>query len=118
MNGVGAAWMTPLVSILIILGAVSTGVNLIYGTSNRILTYVSRNDSPEVRKAKETPRSVVISVIYVAATWSIAQFGLIPLIAKGYGTLGYISVFVIILPLLIRGVIGWKKDEQSKQTAV
>jgi uncharacterized membrane protein YkvI len=118
MNGVGAAWMTPLVSILIILGAVSTGVNLIYGTSNRILTYVSRNDSAEVKKAKETPRSIVISLVYVAATWSIAQFGLIPLIAKGYGTLGYISVFVIILPLLIKGTIGWKKDEQSKQTAV
>jgi len=118
MNGFGAAWMTPLVSVLIILGAVSTGVNLIYGTSNRILNYVSRNDTEDVKKAKETPRSIVVSSVYVAGTWAIAQFGLIPLIAKGYGTLGYVSVFVIIIPLLIRGIMGWKKDDQSKQAAL
>jgi uncharacterized membrane protein YkvI len=109
MNGVGSAWMTPLISILIILGAVSTGVNLIYGTTNRIVNFISRNDTEEVKKKMETKRSVFISFGYVAATWMIAQFGLIPLIAKGYGTLGYISVFVIIIPVIFRGIIGWKK---------
>ncbi len=109
MNGVGSAWMTPLISILIILGAVSTGVNLIYGTTNRIVNYISRNDTEQMKKEKETKRSIVVSFCYVAATWMIAQFGLIPLIAKGYGTLGYVSVFVIIIPVLLKGIIGWKK---------
>lgn len=109
MNGVGSAWMTPLISILIILGAVSTGVNLIYGTTNRIVNYISRNDLEKVKKEKETKRSIVVSFCYVAATWMIAQFGLIPLIAKGYGTLGYVSVFVIIIPVILKGIIGWKK---------
>lgn len=109
MNGVGSTWMTPLISILIILGAVSTGVNLIYGTTSRIVNFVSRNDTEEVRKQKETKRSVVVSFGYVVATWMIAQFGLIPLIAKGYGTLGYIAVFVIIIPVIFKGIVGWKK---------
>lgn len=109
MNGVGSAWMTPLISILIILGAVSTGVNLIYGTTNRIVNYISRNDTDQMKKEKETKRSIAVSFCYVAATWMIAQFGLIPLIAKGYGTLGYVSVFVIIIPVLLKGIIGWKK---------
>ena len=109
MNGVGSAWMTPLISILIILGAVSTGVNLIYGTTSRIVNFISRNDTEEVKKKMETKRSVGISFAYVAATWMIAQFGLIPLIAKGYGTLGYIAVFVIIIPVIFRGIVGWKK---------
>ena len=109
MNGVGSAWMTPLISILIILGAVSTGVNLIYGTTNRIVNYISRNDTEQMKKEKETKRSIAVSFCYVAATWMIAQFGLIPLIAKGYGTLGYVSVFVIIIPVLLKGIIGWKK---------
>jgi uncharacterized membrane protein YkvI len=108
MNGVGSAWMTPLISVLIILGAVSTGVNLIYGTTNRIVTFIGRNDTESVKKQSETKRSMFVSLGYVIVTWCIAQFGLIPLIAKGYGTLGYISVFVIIIPLLIRGIMGWK----------
>lgn len=112
MNGVGAAWITPIVSVLIVLGAVSTGVNLIYGTTNRILNYISRNEPEEVKKEKETKRSIVISAVYVLATWAIAQFGLIPLIAKGYGTLGWVSVFVIIIPLLLRGFIGWKPADE------
>ncbi len=111
MNGVGSTWMTPLISILIILGAVSTGVNLIYGTTSRIVNFVSRNDTEEVRKQKETKRSVVVSFGYVVATWMIAQFGLIPLIAKGYGTLGYVAVFVIIIPVIFRGIVGWKKND-------
>ncbi|MBK5243150.1 hypothetical protein [Clostridium sp.] len=114
MNGVGSTWATPLISFLIILGAVSTGVNLIYGTTNRIVNVLSRNDSESVKKEKQTKRSTIVSLGYVIVTWCIAQFGLIPLIAKGYGTLGYIAVFVIIIPLILRGIIGWKpvaKDE-------
>jgi len=117
MNGVGSAWMTPLISILIILGAVSTGVNLIYGITNRLVTFLGRNDTEEVNRKIETKRSTFISLAYVIVTWCIAQFGLIPLIAKGYGTLGYISIFVIILPLLIRGIIGWKAVDKAKDVA-
>lgn len=117
MNGVGSAWMTPLISILIILGAVSTGVNLIYGTTNRIVNFLGKNDSEEVQKEKLTKRSMVVSLAYVVATWCIAQFGLIPLIAKGYGTLGYIAVFVIIIPLIVKGLKGWKPIAESADKA-
>ncbi|SHI50607.1 Uncharacterized membrane protein YkvI [Dethiosulfatibacter aminovorans DSM 17477] len=117
MNGVGSSVLTPLISILIILGAVSTGVNLIYGTTNRIVNFIGRNDSEEVQKENLTKRSTAVSLAYVILTWCIAQFGLIPLIAKGYGTLGYIAVFVIILPLLVKGVIGWKPVAESADKA-
>jgi len=110
MNGVGSSWMVPLISILILIGAVSTGVNLIFGNTQRIVTWWGRNESPEKSKEMETKRSVVASIIYVVITWSIAQFGLLPLIAKGYGTLGYIAIFVIIIPLLIKGIKGWKVE--------
>ena len=99
-NGVGAGWMVPLISILIVLGAVSTGVNMIYGITQRVVTYLSRNEAAEAAQTQERRRSVVVSAIYVLITWSVAQFGLIPLIAKGYGTLGWISIFVIIIPVV------------------
>lgn len=101
-KGVGASWMVPLVSVLIVLGAVSTGVNMIYGITQRIVTYLSRQETPEVAKTQEMKRSIVVSAIYVLITWSVAQFGLIPLVAKGYGTLGYIAIFVIIIPVLLK----------------
>ena len=94
--------MVPLVSILIILGAVSTGVNLIFGISNRIVLYISRDETPETAKKKERSRSILISSIYVMVTWSIAQFGLIPLVARGYGTIGYISIFALIIPIIVK----------------
>ena len=63
---------------------------------------------PDRSKEMETKRSIISSIIYVVITWSIAQFGLLPLIAKGYGTLGYVAIFVIIIPLLVKGIKGWK----------
>lgn len=107
-NGVGAAWMVPLVSVLIILGAVSTGVNLIYGISNRIVQFIGRNDSDVVFKQKERKRSLAASLFYVILTWSIAQFGLIPLVAKGYGTIGNIALILLVIPIVTKGLIGWK----------
>lgn len=42
--------MVPLVSVLIVLGAVSTGVNMIYGITQRIVTYLSR------RRRRKSPK--------------------------------------------------------------
>jgi uncharacterized membrane protein YkvI len=112
-NGVGSSWMMPLVSILIILGAVSTGVTLIYGISQRIVLLLGKNESKEVSKQKERKRSISASIVYVAITWSIAQFGLIPLVAKGYGTLGYVSLFVIIIPLILKGTLQKESKEEK-----
>lgn len=107
-NGVGAAWMVPLISVLIILGAVSTGVNLIYGISNRIVQFVGKNDSDVVFRQKERGRSLAASLFYVILTWSIAQFGLIPLVARGYGTIGNIALILLVLPIVAKGLVGWK----------
>ncbi|MBW9157122.1 hypothetical protein G9F71_009515 [Clostridium sp. FP2] len=118
MHGVGSSWMTPLISILVILGSISTGVNLIFGITSRVVTFLARNDTDAIKIEKETKRSALVSLGYVVFTWCVAQFGLIPLIAKGYGTIGYISIFVIILPLLIKGIIGWKPVNKDKDIAL
>ena len=38
-------------------------------------------------------------------TFSIAQFGLLPLVRKGYGYLGIACMAVIVIPFLIRMVL-------------
>lgn len=116
-NGIGSSWMVPLISVLIIFGAVSTGVNLIYGISKRIVNHLGRNESQIVFKRKERMRNIGASALYIAITWSIAQFGLIPLIARGYGTLGYISIVIIIIPIIVKGIIGLKPKQKLKPKA-
>lgn len=112
-NGIGSSWMRPLVSLLIVIGSISTGVNLIFGIVNRISSWLSKNEDVNVAKSKESIRSIVISIIYIIFTWAIAQFGLIPLVAKGYGSIGYISVFAIMIPILVKWLIGFSKSEKN-----
>lgn len=42
--------------------------------------------------------------IWALLTFGIAQFGLIPLVNKGYGYLGYLTIVVIVIPFIIRMV--------------
>jgi len=103
-HGVGSGWMEMLISLLILLGVISTGVNLIYGGAKRIMAFWPAQENTK----NQRKRNIIASAVYVLITWSIALFGLIPLIAKGYGYIGYVSIFVIIIPVLFKGF--FKKD--------
>lgn len=105
-TGVGASWMTPIISLLIILGSVSTGVNMIYGVVNRIVASLGKKEKEEERLKKEKGRSIFASLAYVLLTFGIAQLGLIPLVSKGYSYLGYGTIIAIIIPVIIRIVLG------------
>ena len=98
-HGVGSGWMEFMISLLILAGVVSTGVNLIYGGAKRMLALWPAGD-----KAQEKQRNIIASGVYVVITWGIALFGLIPLVAKGYGYIGYAAIPFIILPVLFIGL--------------
>jgi len=108
MHGVGGDWMTVLISLSIVVGAVSTGVALVYGTTNRLVLFFGRNMTDGQRRAKRYVHSVTASAILVAACWLVAQFGLIPLIGKGYGNVGWLTLFIITVPVLLRGFGLWR----------
>lgn len=111
--GVGGAVLTPIISVLILVGSLSTGVNFIYGIVSRVTNHLGKNETEEVRRSKENRRSIVASIGYVALTFAIAQFGLIPLVAKGYSYLGYISIVAVIIPIFFRLI----KDVSTKEKA-
>lgn len=101
-NGVGASVLTPVISILIILGAVSTAVNMIAGAVERFVNGLEKKENAEAADSKRKKRTITIALLFVLLTFSIAQFGLIPLVNKGYGYLGYLTIFVIVIPFIIR----------------
>ena len=96
-NGVGASFMTPLISILIILGAVSTAVNMVAAMVKRICKESGRETSVEQKKEtdagrktagestagfKVTKKEIAAALLCCLVDFGIAQFGLLTLIQK------------------------------------
>ncbi len=78
---------------------IETGTGMIHGVNERLaMTFQEAG--------KELPTKVrpVIAVSLLVIGALLAQFGLIGLIARGYGTLTWIFLVVVLLPLLTRGV--------------
>lgn len=104
-GGVGSAFMTPIISILIILGAISTAVNMIAGVVQRV---TNAYEKPEVREAsngKPTKLTILTALGFTVLAFGIAQFGLLPLVKKGYGYLGYVTIAVVVIPYIIRMIL-------------
>lgn len=99
-NGVGKSFLMPLISLLIILGAVSTAVNMVAAMVKRV------DGSFEKRAVKKTTgkvtlREVIIALVCCFVDFGIAQFGLLTLIQKAYGSLAYLAIPVILVPYIV-----------------
>ncbi len=80
---------------------IETGTGMIHGVNERLaMTFQERGRelSPMARPA------VAVTLLVVGAL--LAQFGLIGLVARGYGTLTWVFLVVVLVPLLTLGV--WK----------
>ena len=116
-NGVGASFMTPLISILIILGAVSTAVNMVAAMVKRICgekedkaSGEGERASGEAEAAEEpagkrrfqvTRKEIIAALICCIVDFGIAQFGLLTLIQKAYSFLAYLAIPVILIPYIV-----------------
>lgn len=104
-NGVGASILTPVISLLIILGAVSTAVNMISGIVTRCVNSVERRMSSDEAKAKgHLARNAVFTLIFTAIAFGIAQFGLQAVVAKGYAYLGYAALITLFIPFVYHAI--------------
>ncbi|MBP8785381.1 MAG: hypothetical protein KBH12_07840 [Synergistaceae bacterium] len=104
-HGGGGEFGVGIVSFIIVLAVISTGVGLIYGGTRRISNWWCKQTG-----ALPGPKiDAVSSFIYVALSWGVASFGLIPLIAKGYVWIGALSIPFVVLPVIILGLKHRKK---------
>ncbi len=114
LHGVGGPWMTTLISLCIVVGSVSTGVALVFGTTNRLVTFLGRHLDAAARSRKQRLHAMFSSIVLIALCWLVALFGLIPLISKRYGSMGWVTLFLISVPAVLRGVGLWRfKDERA-----
>lgn len=119
-NGVGASFMTPLISILIILGAVSTAVNMEAAMVKRICKESGRETSVEQKKEtdagrktagestagfKVTKKEIAAALLCCLVDFGIAQFGLLTLIQKAYSGIAYLAIPVILIPYIVHMIV-------------
>ena len=91
---------------------VETGAGMIHAVNERIAqTY-------EERDRQLSPRTRVVAALGMLGLGAvIAQFGLISLIAQGYGALTYGYLLVFVLPVLTWGVILLRRQRAAAETA-
>lgn len=100
-NGVGGKLLLPILSILIILGSVSTAVNMVAAGTARVCHMIDPNYDPD---GKPTKKVVITTIILCVVGFAVAQFGLLPLVNKGYGILAYLTFPVIMVPYIIHAI--------------
>lgn len=110
-NGVGAAFMTPIISILILLGAVSTAVNMVAAMVTRVC---KKTESDR----KITRKKLLAALICCIVDFAIAQFGLLTLVQKAYGMLAYLAIPVILIPYLLHMLSSVSAGRAGKVYAV
>lgn len=113
-NGVGSHVLTPLISILIILGAVSTAVNMVAAMVKRICSGLEKARPQQTQGKKITSRQIVVALICCIVDFGIAQFGLLTLIQKAYSALAYLAIPVILIPYIVHMIATRFDTKQAK----
>ena len=97
-RGVAPSVLRPIISILIVLGSVSTAVNMIAGMSNRVCSSMDKNFDPTAKPGKNV---IIVTFICTLVAFLIAQLGLNKIVSVGYAYLGYLSIPVIMIPYVV-----------------
>lgn len=100
-QGVGSKFMTPLISVLIILGAVSTAVNMVAAMVKRIHAGLAERSSRTETAGKISSTQILAALACCIADFLIAQLGLLTLIQKAYSFLAYLAIPVILMPYVV-----------------
>ncbi len=109
-NGVGAKLLTPIISILIILGSISTAVNMISGIVTRCVNAIELKKSQEEKTKGHLVRNAIFTAIFTFLAFAIAQFGLMAVVKQGYAYLGYAAFITLFVPFVIHVIVTKGKE--------
>lgn len=104
-QGVGSKFMTPLISVLIILGAVSTAVNMVAAMVKRIHDGLTKRSGKTETAGSINRTQIAAALACCIVDFLIAQFGLLTLIQKAYSILAYLAIPVILVPYVVHMIV-------------
>jgi uncharacterized membrane protein YkvI len=105
-------WFEILFQVVIFGTFVETGAAMLHAVNER----VQRSFSDQGKNLQRSARPLIALLILSIALFAAENFGIINLIAKGYGLLTLIFIAILIVPLMTIGV--WKiyRHRKSQET--
>lgn len=106
----GIPWLKVLYSIILFVALLGTGISLVFSTVARFEPVLVKRNILNSLKA----RRIAISLFTIALCTGISVFGLTNIVVKGYGSVGYIGLFFVLLPEIIVGTIKIRKNAMQR----
>ena len=96
----GGGALGVVAGLLIAIACISTAVMFTGGMVKRLCVLTEGSEAVEQAEdaLRPTMRSVLFTALCVIVCCLVAQFGLLPLVSKGYSLLGYVAIFVVTVP--------------------
>lgn len=114
----GIPWLKILYSLVLFIALLGTGISVVFAAVARFEKLDFWERSSEVFKDMRIRRGL-ISLITIVICTCISVVGLTNIVVKGYGTLGYFAIFLLLIPeIVIGGIKIRKKAEERKAQGI
>ncbi|MFZ2413076.1 MAG: hypothetical protein WAW16_02485, partial [Candidatus Cryosericum sp.] len=97
--------MSPIFSILyhvmVLLALVTTAVSMLWATAKRWSATSAKWAKNGSRWANDKFRLRIWTIIWIAIIWAVSNIGIVNIVRKGYSSLAYLGMAILVLPILI-----------------
>jgi len=95
--------------LLLFMALVTTSVGFVFAVQGRLgLIFFKKMENQKLKNA-------IISTGWLILIWLVAQMGLLNIVTKGYAYLGYIYIFILIIPMFTLGIKNIKKYRRLEE---
>lgn len=107
----GLPWLKVLYSIILFVALLGTAISLVFSAVARFEeAWPAKSFFESLRR-----RRIAISLITMAICTGISVFGLTNIVVKGYGSVGYIGVFFVLIPELVVGTVKIRNNARRRR---
>lgn len=112
--GLGIPWLKILYSLVLFIALLGTGISVVFAAVARFEKLPAWEKAANVFKDMRLRRGT-ISLITIVICTCISVVGLTNIVVKGYGTLGYFAIFLLLIPEIVIGGIKIKKAAELRK---
>jgi uncharacterized membrane protein YkvI len=95
--------------LLLFMALITTAVGFVFAVQGRLGLILFKKMENKVIK------NAIISTLWLVVIWLVAQLGLLTIVQKGYAYLGYIYIFILIIPMFTLGIKNIKKYRRLEE---
>lgn len=113
-SSLGIPWLMILYSLVLFIALIGTGVAVVFAAVARFEKLKFWDNSSPVFQDMRIRRGT-ISFITISICACISVVGLTTIVVKGYGTLGYFAIFLLLIPEIVVGGLKIRKAAELRK---